>query len=160
VYPFSSLYIYLFPITPPSLLHSGPYAILWAIVVLYDHPANASRPPSNVTGSLIMNPTGVDSSAVAILNFDTLRAQAIASCNLNAQDLPAAVTIRGTKGTLVVHGPSYMPTGLTLITAQGQETTRSAEALQGGPFEGTGWHYQVYQLNFSLTFLFVYELAN
>ncbi|KAF7312549.1 hypothetical protein MIND_00268900 [Mycena indigotica] len=94
-----------------AILDLGPYPLVWAIMALYENPANELSSPSSITGSIVKTPiTGVDANTSFTLNFDKIGAQAVLSCSINASTLTnPGVTIRCEKGTIRVAAPIFVP---------------------------------------------------
>ncbi|KAJ4473606.1 hypothetical protein J3R30DRAFT_3296542 [Lentinula aciculospora] len=94
-----------------ALLDLGPYPLVWAIMALYENPANGATDPT-ITGSILKTPiTGVDCNTSFTLNFkqSNLAAQAVLSCSINTNALNPGVTVRYEKGTIEVASPIYAP---------------------------------------------------
>lgn len=90
--------------------------MIWAVVGLYEHPANKKARPTGITGSIVKTPlTGVDRSTTITLNFtETLEAQAILSCSITLPPVKAGVTIRYRNGNIVIQSPIYRPLSFTV----------------------------------------------
>ncbi len=90
--------------------------MIWAVLALYEHPANKKARPTNITGSILKTPlTGVDSSTSWTLTFsEHLQAQAILSCSLTVPSPSPAVTIRYRNGNILVQPPIYKPNSFTV----------------------------------------------
>ncbi|KAH9066677.1 NAD(P)-binding protein [Lactarius vividus] len=118
-----------------AILDLGPYPLVWAIIALYEHPANRSLKPT-VSSSMIKTPlTGVDRSTCFTLNFPELAAQ--------AQLSSISATLRFRNGNILIPEPLYRPKSFTVQyfdrpssgKVQHEETTHF-EVLGGG------WHFQ------------------
>jgi len=93
-----------------AILDLGPYPLVWAIIALYEHAANARQRPSQITGSILKTPlTGVDSSTSCTLTFDKLQAQAILSCSITLPPPTPGVIIRFRNGNIIIQPPIYCP---------------------------------------------------
>jgi len=130
-----------------ALLDLGPYPLVWAIIALYEHPENNSTPPAKITGTMLKTPlTNVDSSTVFVLNFETLHAQAILSCSITIPPPSPSVTIRFRSGNILLFGPPYKPTSLTVQYLANPGSDKVVKEDKKGPaelgFEGGGWHFQ------------------
>ncbi|KAJ7695109.1 NAD(P)-binding protein [Mycena rosella] len=91
-----------------ALLDLGPYPFVWAIMALYESPANESAPPSAISASILKTPrTGVDANTAFTLTFEKIAAQAVLSCSMNVRSTSPGVTIRCEKGTIRVAAPIY-----------------------------------------------------
>ncbi|KAJ6496809.1 hypothetical protein DFH09DRAFT_1205091 [Mycena vulgaris] len=91
-----------------GLLDLGPYPLVWAIMALFESPANEATPPSNISGSMLKTPlTGVDMNTSFTLTFEKIAAQAILSCSINLAASSPGVTIRCEKGTIRVATPIF-----------------------------------------------------
>ncbi|KAG1746727.1 uncharacterized protein EDB91DRAFT_110847 [Suillus paluster] len=126
-----------------ALLDLGPYPLIWALLALYEHPENKGAAPSNVTGTMLKTPlTGVDRSTSFIVTFAEkgLAAQAILSCNLNANTYQPGVVIRYEKGTITIAAPIYCPKSFTVQYLQGEKVTK--EETRQFEYVGSGWHFQ------------------
>jgi len=127
-----------------ALLDLGPYPLVWAIIALYEHPDNERARPSNITGAMVKTPiTNVDSSTVFILDFQPIQAQAILSCGITITYPNPSVTIRFRNGNILLHGPPFKPTSLTI---QHFDKAGSAKIVREEKkefsFEGGGWQFQ------------------
>lgn len=90
--------------------------MIWAVLALYEHPANKKALPTSITGSILKSPlTGVDSSTTFTLNFtEHLQAQAILSCSITLPAPTPGVTIRYRNGNILVQPPIYRPLSFTV----------------------------------------------
>jgi predicted dehydrogenase len=123
----------------------GPYPMIWAVLGLYEHPANKKAKPTSITGSILKSPlTGVDSSTSFTLNFtEHLQAQAILSCSITLPTMAPGVTMRYRNGNILVQSPIYRPTSFTVqyFDKPGsgkvvREETRTFSHVGGG------WYYE------------------
>ncbi|KAH9004722.1 NAD(P)-binding protein [Lactarius hatsudake] len=126
-----------------AILDLGPYPLVWAIIALYEHPANRRLKPT-VSSSMTKTPlTGVDRSTCFTLNFPELAAQAQLSCNINVPSQSISATLRFRNGNILIPEPLYRPKWFTVQyfdrpgsgKVQREETTHF-EVLGGG------WHFQ------------------
>ncbi|GJE90972.1 Gfo/Idh/MocA family oxidoreductase [Phanerochaete sordida] len=128
-----------------ALLDLGPYPMVWAVMFLYEHPANKKARPTSITGSILKTPlTGVDSSTSFTLTFsETLQAQAVLSCSITLPSPDPAVTIRYRGGNILVHPPIYKPPSFTVqyFDKPGSGNVVREETRKG-TIPGGGWHYQ------------------
>jgi len=127
-----------------ALLDLGPYPLVWAIIALYEDPANGNARPSSITGSMLKTPlTGVDKSTCFVLNFDKIDAQAILSCGITISSPNPALLIRCRSGNIVVPPPIYRPKTFTVqyFRSPGSDEVTSEEK-RDFHFEGGGWHFQ------------------
>jgi len=95
-----------------ALLDLGPYPLFWAILALFENPANNFTAPTNISGAMLNTPlTPVDSSTVFSLAFSgsKLAAQASLSCSITLNPLDPGVTIRFERGTIIISPPIYCP---------------------------------------------------
>ena len=119
--------------------------MLWAVLALYEHPANKKARPTSITGSILKTPlTGVDSSTSFTLTFsETLQAQAILSCSITLSSPDPAVTIRYQSGNILVNPPIYKPPSFTVqyFDKPGSGNVVREETRKGS-YPGGGWHYQ------------------
>jgi len=127
-----------------ALLDLGPYPLVWAIIALYENPDNKRAPPSKITGSMVKTPiTNVDSSTAFILDFESIHAQAILSCGLTISHNDPSVTIRFRNGNILLKGPPYKP---TMLTVQYFDKPGSGDVVREEKktfsFEGGGWQFQ------------------
>ncbi|KIL00766.1 hypothetical protein PAXRUDRAFT_821347 [Paxillus rubicundulus Ve08.2h10] len=135
-----------------ALLDLGPYPLFWAIVALYEHPSNKGAKPSNVTGTMLKTPlTGVDRNTSFTVTFsptspsatNTLSAQAILSCNLNAASYETGVVLRYERGMITIAAPIYCPQSFTVLYFQeGKSGTVVKEETRKFEYVGSGWHFQ------------------
>ena len=90
--------------------------MIWAVLALYEHPANKKALPTSVIGSILKTPlTGVDRSSAWTLNFtETLEAQAILSCSITLPAISPGVTIRYRNGNILIESPIYRPPSFTV----------------------------------------------
>ncbi|KAG2366944.1 NAD(P)-binding protein [Suillus spraguei] len=126
-----------------ALLDLGPYPLIWAILVLYEHPANRGAAPSNVSGTMLKTPlTGVDRNTSFTVTFaeKELAAQAILSCNLNVTSYQPSVIIRYEKGLITIAAPIYCPKSFTVQYLEGDKVTK--EETRRFEYVGKGWHFQ------------------
>ena len=119
--------------------------MIWAVLALYEHPANKKALPTSISGSMVKTPlTGVDRSTSWTLNFtETLQAQAILSCNITLPSPTPSATIRYRNGNILIQPPIYKPPSFTVqyFDKPGsgkivREEKKTFEILGGG------WHYQ------------------
>ena len=123
----------------------GPYPMIWAVLGLYEHPANKKALPTNISGAILKTPlTGVDSSTSFTLTFsETLQAQAILSCSITLPNRDPGVTIRYRGGNILVHPPIYKPPSYTVqyFDKPGSGNVIREETKKF-PIHGGGWHYE------------------
>ncbi|KAI0343246.1 NAD-P-binding protein [Trametopsis cervina] len=128
-----------------ALLDLGPYPMIWAVLGLYEHPANKGARPTSITGSILKTPlTGVDSSTTIVLNFtEHLQAQAILSCSITLPSHEPGVTIRYRNGNIKVPAPIYRPTSFTVeyFDKPGSGNVVRSET-RTFRFSGGGWYYE------------------
>ncbi|KAJ2914641.1 hypothetical protein MD484_g5778, partial [Candolleomyces efflorescens] len=136
-----------------ALLDLGPYPLVWAIIALYENPANNKARPTTITGNMLKTPlTGVDSSTVFTLSFtptetSSLAAQAILSCSITLNAPEPGVTIRFERGTITINPPIYSPrsfkvTYLNKGAAVGDKTVTEGTLTRTFEYVGKGWHFQ------------------
>ncbi|EAU90616.1 hypothetical protein CC1G_01000 [Coprinopsis cinerea okayama7 len=138
-----------------ALLDLGPYPLVWAILALYENPANNKASPSSITGAMLKTPlTGVDSSTVFTLTFDptassesspssTLAAQAILSCSITLNAPSPGVTIRFERGTITIDPPIYCPKSFKVVYAnKGSKVATEGVLTRTYEYVGKGWHFQ------------------
>ncbi|KAF8141684.1 hypothetical protein EV363DRAFT_30068 [Boletus edulis] len=135
-----------------ALLDLGPYPLIWAILALYEHPSNRKAKPSNVTGTMLKTPlTGVDRSTSFTVTFspdsptapNTLAAQAVLCCNLNAATSQIGAVIRYERGAITIAAPIYCPKSFTVqYFAEGKSGTVVKEETRKFEYVGVGWHFQ------------------
>lgn len=126
-----------------ALLDLGPYPLIWAILALYEHPANQGAAPSNVSGTMLKTPlTGVDRNTSFTVTFAEreLAAQAILSCNINMTSCQPGVIIRYERGTITIAAPIYCPKSFTVQYLEGSKVTK--EETRRFEYVGNGWHFQ------------------
>ncbi|KAH7929088.1 NAD(P)-binding protein [Leucogyrophana mollusca] len=133
-----------------ALLDLGPYPLIWAILALYEHPSNNGANPSDISGTMLKTPlTGVDRSTSYTVTFsptsssdkNTLSAQAIMSCNINAQAYQTGVIIRYERGTITIPAPIFCPKSFTVQYLNGKGTVAKEETRKF-EYVGSGWHFQ------------------
>jgi dihydrodiol dehydrogenase / D-xylose 1-dehydrogenase (NADP) len=90
-----------------GLFDLGPYAVLWPILLLFQHPKNERQPPTDVKASMIFDKrTGVDETTSWVMNFPLLGASATVTTSLSTPT-PAYVSFRfssrfpSTRGLLI-----------------------------------------------------------
>ncbi|TFK26237.1 NAD(P)-binding protein [Coprinopsis marcescibilis] len=141
-----------------ALLDLGPYPLVWAIIALYENPANNKAHPSRVTGAMVKTPiSGVDSSTGFTLTFDptvssntesSLAAQALLSCSITLDAPTPGVTIRFERGTITIEPPIYCPKTFKVTYLNKGVQQEGAKAASEGSFSktfeyvGKGWHFQ------------------
>lgn len=95
--------------------------------------------------------TGVDRSTSFIVTFspespsapNTLAAQAVLSCNLNAAAYQTGVVIRYERGTITIAAPIYCPKSFTVQYFQeGKSETVVKEETRKFDYAGAGWHFE------------------
>ncbi|KIK23623.1 hypothetical protein PISMIDRAFT_100142 [Pisolithus microcarpus 441] len=135
-----------------ALLDLGPYPLIWALLALYEHPSNQKSKPSQITGAMLKTPlTGVDRSTSFTVTFapissstsNTLAAQAVLSCNINAASYQTGVVIRYEGGTIAVRAPIYCPRSFTVqYFEEGKPGSVVKEETRQFEYAGNGWHFQ------------------
>ncbi|KAF8315327.1 NAD(P)-binding protein [Clavulina sp. PMI_390] len=127
-----------------ALLDLGPYPLVWAIIALFEHPDNKLGKPSNVSGSMIKTPrTGVDATTVFVLEFASIGATAVLSCGLLIPCPETSVTIRFRNGNILLSGPPFRPTSLTVQYFDGHGPGKIVrEEKRVLSYEGGGWQFQ------------------
>ncbi|KAL0953545.1 hypothetical protein HGRIS_004767 [Hohenbuehelia grisea] len=130
-----------------ALLDLGPYPLVWAIMALYEHPANNAQKPSHISGAMLNTAlTNVDSSTAFTLTFSpssgsSLAAQAILSCSITLNAPDPGVTIRFEKGTIKIEPPIYCPKTFTVqYHDKAGKTVREDKRTIN--FVGSGWHFE------------------
>ncbi|KIY53279.1 NAD(P)-binding protein [Fistulina hepatica ATCC 64428] len=131
------------------LLDLGPYPLVWAIMILFEHPQNNAMPPSSIVGSMVKTYTGVDNTTSFVLNFENspnaFAAQAQLSCSQTAGTIDPGVIVRFEKGVMKIFAPIYCPQSCT-IERLGPTGEPDAElittTIKSVDFEGGGWHFQ------------------
>ncbi|KAL1746832.1 hypothetical protein HDZ31DRAFT_80968 [Schizophyllum fasciatum] len=138
-----------------ALLDLGPYPLVWAIMLLYEHPANASARPSRITGSMIKTPrTGVDVTSAFTLTFSpstlpgaeaasqaALNAQAHLTCSAVTHTLDPGATLRFQHGLIHLTSPIFRPQSFTLEHQDARGLVVSKEERKAD-YVGGGWHFQ------------------
>ncbi|KAJ3757549.1 hypothetical protein EV360DRAFT_45814 [Lentinula raphanica] len=127
-----------------ALLDLGPYPLVWAIMALYENPANNATYPS-ITGSILKTPlTGVDCNTSFTLNFsqsNLLAAQAVLSCSINTDGLDPGVTVRYEKGSIRISAPIYCPKSFAVRYLDGRGVV-VREEKRFFEYVGRGMHFQ------------------
>lgn len=123
-----------------------------ALLALYEHPSNQKSKPSQITGAMLKTPlTGVDRSTSFTVTFapissstsNTLAAQAVLSCNINAASYQTGVVIRYEGGTIAVRAPIYCPRSFTVqYFEEGKPGSVVKEETRQFEYAGNGWHFQ------------------
>lgn len=123
-----------------------------ALLALYEHPSNKGVKPSNITGAMLKTPlTGVDRSTSFTVTFspespsapNTLAAQAVLSCNINAASYDPGVIIRYERGTIAIAAPIFCPKSFTVqYFADGNAGTVVKEETRKFEYVGVGWHFE------------------
>ncbi|KDR80599.1 hypothetical protein GALMADRAFT_222193 [Galerina marginata CBS 339.88] len=127
-----------------ALLDIGPYPLFWAILALYEHPANNSSAPTKITGNMLKTPiTPVDSSTVFSLTFSAskLAAQASLSCSITLNPVEPGVTIRFERGTILISSPIYRPKEFR-VQYHGKDGKIEREEKRIFEYVGGGWHFE------------------
>ncbi|KAI0048101.1 NAD(P)-binding protein [Auriscalpium vulgare] len=127
-----------------ALLDLGPYPLVWAIIALYELPANNRGIPS-VSSSMVKTPlTGVDANTAFTLNFPAIGAQALLSCNINIPGVggPGAV-LRFRNGNILIPTPIFHPKSYTVqwFDKPGSGVVEREETVKS-KVVGGGWHFQ------------------
>ncbi|KAJ3515395.1 hypothetical protein NMY22_g14464 [Coprinellus aureogranulatus] len=137
-----------------ALLDLGPYPLVWAIIALYENPANNKSLPSTITGNMLKTPlTGVDSSTAFTLSFtpsstSSLSAQAILSCSITLDAASPGVIIRFERGTISIDAPIYSPRSFKVkylnkgVPGKSEGATAEGELVRTFEYVGKGWHFQ------------------
>lgn len=124
-----------------AILDLGPYPLVWAIIALYEHPANRRLKPM-VSSSMAKTPlTGVDRSTCFTLNFLELAAQAQLSCNINLPSRDISATLRFRNGNILIPEPLYCPKWYIVQYFEGSGKVDHEETI-GFEVAGGGWHFQ------------------
>ncbi|KAF9069752.1 hypothetical protein BDP27DRAFT_1324912 [Rhodocollybia butyracea] len=126
-----------------ALLDLGPYPLVWAIMALYENPANGGTKPT-ITGSILKTPlTGVDCNTSITLNFNQskLAAQAVLSCSINIDSMNPGVTIRYERGAIKVASPIFVPKSFVVqyFDEKGAVTKEKERAFE---YVGRGMYFQ------------------
>ncbi|KAJ3517737.1 hypothetical protein NLJ89_g294 [Agrocybe chaxingu] len=127
-----------------ALLDLGPYPLFWAILALYENPANNKTQPTNIKGSMIKTPiTDVDSNVVFNVSFCAakLSAQASLSCSITLDPIEPGVAIRFERGNILIHTPIYCPKSFT-VQYKGKNGRIDREEKRLFQYVGGGWHFQ------------------
>ncbi|KAF8909311.1 NAD-P-binding protein [Gymnopilus junonius] len=127
-----------------ALLDIGPYPLFWAILALYENPANNSTAPTNIAASMLNTPiTPVDSSTCFSLTFSAaeLSAQASLTCSITLNPIEPGVTIRFDRGAIVISSPIYCPKEFKV---QYLATNGKIEKEERRVFDyvGGGWYFE------------------
>ncbi|KAI9461486.1 hypothetical protein HD554DRAFT_1512401 [Boletus coccyginus] len=135
-----------------ALLDLGSYPLIWAILAFYEHPSNKGAKPSNVTGTMLKTPlTGVDRSTSFTVTFspdspsapNTLAAQAVLSCNINAASYQTGVIIRYERGAIAIAAPIFCPKSFTVqYFGEGRSGSVVKEETRRFEYIGTGLHFE------------------
>ncbi|KAA1468817.1 NAD(P)-binding protein [Dentipellis sp. KUC8613] len=126
-----------------ALLDLGPYPLVWAIIALYEHPANNHTLPS-VSAAMVKTPlTNVDRTSAFTLTFPTLAAQAVLSCSINLPCPDPAATLRFRNGNILIPAPPYCPRGYTVqyFDKPGSGKIEREETVHLD-HPGGGWYFQ------------------
>ncbi|KAH9995368.1 NAD(P)-binding protein [Russula compacta] len=126
-----------------AILDLGPYPLVWAIITLYEHPANDRLKPA-VSASMVKTPlTGVDRSTCFTLNFSALAAQAQLSCNINIPSSSMGATLRFRNGNILIPEPLYRPKWYSVqyFDKPGSGKVQREETIHFEYFGG-GLHFQ------------------
>ncbi|KAJ3745358.1 hypothetical protein DFH05DRAFT_1534630 [Lentinula detonsa] len=126
-----------------ALLDLGPYPLVWAIMALYENPANSATKPT-ITGSILKTPlTGVDCNTSFTLNFNQskLAAQAVLSCSINTDSLDPGVTVRYERGSVKIASPIYVPKSFVVqyLNERGVVVKEEKKFFE---YIGRGMHFQ------------------
>jgi hypothetical protein len=128
-----------------SLL-TGPYPLIWALLFLYENPANKFEKPISIQGSMIKTPiTGVDASTVFALSFGTghLTGHAILSCNITIPSAQPGVYARFRNGNIKIDTPIYSPRSFTIQYFDKPGSGNVVrEETKTFAYVGSGWHFQ------------------
>ena len=119
--------------------------MIWAVLALYEHPANKKALPTSISASMVKTPlTGVDRSTSWTLNFsETLEAQAILSCSINLPNMQYGATIRYRNGNILVEAPLFRPPSFTVQyfdkPGSGKVVKEEKKTFE---HPGGGWFYE------------------
>ncbi|KAF8817481.1 NAD(P)-binding protein [Phlegmacium glaucopus] len=131
-----------------ALLDLGSYPLFWAILALFENPANAANYPSKIQGSMLKTPlTNVDTGTLFNLTFDSqsngnnkFAAQASLNCNITIDDIQPGVTIRFERGNILIRSPIYCPKEFTVQYLSDDGVKR--EEKRTFEYVGKGLHFQ------------------
>lgn len=127
-----------------ALLDIGPYPLFWAILALFENPANNSTAPTNISSAMLNTPlTSVDSSTVFNLTFSgsKLAAQAALSCSITLNPLNPGVTMRFERGTIIISAPIYCPKEFK-VQYLGKSGKIEKEERRVFEYVGDGLHFE------------------
>ncbi|KAH8832257.1 hypothetical protein DL96DRAFT_1581480 [Flagelloscypha sp. PMI_526] len=127
-----------------SLLDLGPYPLIWALLFLYEHPANKSAPPSQIAGTMVLTPdTGVDITTSWSITFPAIPAQAQLSTSMNLNRHEAGVVVRFEKAVINISPDIYCPKSYTVKYYEKGKKEPAKEVTKRFEYVGGGWHWQL-----------------
>jgi predicted dehydrogenase len=129
-----------------ALLDLGPYPLIWALLFLYENPANGGRKPTSITGSMLKTPlTGVDASTSFTVAFGEGHQQAhgVLTCNITLPAMEPCVHARFRNGNIIIPSGIFRPTSFVVQWFDAPGSGKIArEERRNFEYTGFGWHFQ------------------
>ncbi|PAV20366.1 dimeric dihydrodiol dehydrogenase [Pyrrhoderma noxium] len=131
-----------------GLLDLGPYPLVWALLILYNHPQNNRTAPSAIKASMQKyEKTGVDLHTNWTLDFPFVgsvgaRASLSTSIGVNSPR-DVVVRIQGTKGEVLLPWATARPDRFTIRRSKvGRGPQDYVEEVREFPIQGMGLHWE------------------
>ncbi|EJD01504.1 NAD-binding protein [Fomitiporia mediterranea MF3/22] len=130
-----------------GLLDLGPYPLVWALLLLYNHPQNGRTPPTNIKASMEKYKTGVDLHTNWTLDFPRIGktgARAVLSTSINVNSpLDVVTRIQGTKGEILLPWATARPDRFTIRRSKvGRGPQEYTEEIKVIPIQGMGLNWE------------------
>ncbi|KXJ97326.1 hypothetical protein Micbo1qcDRAFT_211587 [Microdochium bolleyi] len=137
-----------------ALLDIGIYSLTWASVVLDSHPdimaAPAASPSAKeplisatMTFASDADPSlHVDEQTTIVLNYPSIKAQAVASCTVLAKGTDEFARISGSKGSITIGGVAASKPGFLVIRRDQPADGEQALERVDFPVAGRGFHFE------------------
>lgn len=115
------------------LLDIGIYTLTFASLILDQHPENVGAAPPTIASSMSFT-NGADEMTSMILNYSTLRAQAILTASMRYKSKPEFCHVEGSKGSLAIGGLGSSRPDFIVVREKDKEERRI-------DFEIPGWGF-------------------
>lgn len=115
------------------LLDNGIYTLTFASLILDQHPDNAGGALLIVASSMTFT-NGADEMTSMILNYPSLRAQAILTASMLCKSGPEFCRVEGSKGSLSVGGQAVSRPDFIVVREKGKEERRLDFEIPGRGF--------------------------
>jgi dihydrodiol dehydrogenase / D-xylose 1-dehydrogenase (NADP) len=124
-----------------ALLDIGIYTLTWASIILDQHPDNDTSKPPSICSTMSFS-RGVDEVTSLILNYPALSCQAILTASMKCKSAVEFCRIEGSKGVIIVGGPSASNPDFILVREKGEEGQRRLDFKK----PGRGFYFEADQI--------------